>query len=158
MKVSRCLLNLQSDVAAHQRGGGEVSKARYSGHVWSYDFIFERTEDGKTAKFLTRVDNFSLVALSLSYGRSLTGLHVIRTLQTLLSVWGATDCLPSNNGSEFVARQLEKRLLEHGIGTHYIVGSAWQIQFIEHFNSIFRTAFLNRWCFLTLEETKSLIQ
>ena len=28
----------------------KVSKARYPGHVWSYDFIIERTEDGKTLK------------------------------------------------------------------------------------------------------------
>ena len=136
---------------------GEVSKARYAGHVWSYDFIFERTEDGKTLKFLTIVDEFSRVALSLSCGRTLTGLHVIRTLQTLLPVWGATDCLRSDNGSEFVARQVKKWFLEHGIGTHYIDPvSPWQIHFIESFNSIFRTTFLNRCFSLTLAETKAL--
>ena len=32
------------------------------------------------------------------------------------------------------------------------------IPFIESFNSIFRTTFLNRWCFLTLAETKVLIR
>ena len=78
---------------------GEVSKTQYPGHVWSYDFILERTEDGKTLKFLTIVDKFSRVALSRPCGRSLTGLHVIRTLHTLLPVWGATDCLRSDNGS-----------------------------------------------------------
>ena len=52
----------------------EVSKARYPGHVWSYDFIFERTEDGRTLKFLAVVAGFSQVALSLSCVLSLTGL------------------------------------------------------------------------------------
>ena len=68
----------------------EVSKARYLGRVWSYDFIFEQTEDGKTLKFLTIVDEFSRVAQSLSCGRSLTGLglHFIGTLETLLLVGG----------------------------------------------------------------------
>ena len=98
--------------------GGEVSKTRYPGHVWSYEFIFERKEDGKTLKFLTIVDEFSRIALSLSCGRSLTGLHAIRTLETLLPAWGAPDCLGSDNGSEFVARQVKKWLLDHGIGTH----------------------------------------
>ena len=135
----------------------EVSKARYPDHVWSYDLILERTEDGKTLKFLTIVDQFSRVALSILCGRSLTGLHVIRTLQPVLPVWEAPDCLRSDNGSEFVARQVKKWLLEHGIGTHYIdSGSPWQNPFIESFNSIFRTTFLNRWCFLTLAETKAL--
>ena len=125
--------------------------------MWSYEFIFERAEDGKTLKFLTLVNKFSRVALSLSCGRSLTGLHVIRTLQTLLLVWASPDCLRSDNGSEFVARQVKKWLLEHGIGTHYIdPGSPLQNPFIESFNSIFRTTFVNRWCFLTLAETKAL--
>ena len=88
--------------------------------MWSYDFIFNRTKDGKVLKFLMIVDEFSRVALSLSRGRSLTGLHVIRTLETLLPVWGAADFLRSDNGSEFVTRQVKKWLLEHGIGTHYI--------------------------------------
>ena len=135
----------------------EVSKTRYAGHVWSYDFIFERTEFGKTLKYLTIVDELSWVALSLSCGRSLTGLHVIRTLETLLPVWGATDCLRSDNASEFVVRQVKKWLLEHGIGAHYIdPGSPWQNPFIRSFNSILRTTFLNRWCILTLAETKVL--
>ena len=90
-------------------------------------FIFERTEDGKTLKYLKIVDEFSQVVLSLSCGCSLTRLHVVRTVQTLLPVWGATDCLCSDNGSEFVARQVKKWFLEHGIGTLYIdLGSAWQ--------------------------------
>ena len=90
------------------------------GHVWSYDFIFERTEDGKTLKFLTIVDEFSRVALSLLYRCSLTGLHFIRTLERLLHVWGETDCLRSDNGSEFLVCQVKKLLLYHGISTHYI--------------------------------------
>ena len=72
---------------------------------------------------------------------------------------GCTGLPASGNGSEFVARQVKKWLLEHGIGTYYIEpGSPWKNPFIESFNSIFRTTFLNRWCFLTLAETKALIR
>ena len=103
------------------------------------------------------VDEFSRVALSLSCGRSLTGLHVIRTLERLLPVWGASDCVRSDNGSEFVARQVKEMTLGPWDYTHYIdPGSSWQNPCIESFNSIFRTTFLNRWCFLTLVETKAL--
>ena len=57
-------------------------------------------------------------------------------LATLLPVWGATGCLCSDNGSEFVARQVKKRLLDHGISTHYIdPGSPWQYPFIESFKA-----------------------
>ena len=85
-------------------------------------------------KFLTAVDEFSRVVLSLSCGRSLAGFHVIRTLEMLLPVWGATDW-----------------------HTHYTdPGSPWQNPLIESLNSIFRTTFLNRWCFLTLAQTKAI--
>ncbi len=68
--------------------------------MWGYDFIFERTEDG-------------------------------RTLETLLPVWGATDCLRSDNGSEFVARQVKKWILDHEIGNHYIdLGSLGKIHLL----------------------------
>ena len=135
----------------------KISKAWYPGHVWSYEFIIERTEDGRTLNFLPIVDEFSRIALSLSYRRARTGLHVIRTMETLLPVWGAMDCLRSGNGSEFVAHQVKKWLLEHGIGTHYIdSGSAWKNPFIESINSIFRTTFVNRRYTLTLAETKAL--
>ena len=110
----------------------EVSKVRYPVHVWSYDVIFEWTGNGKTLQFLTIVDEFRRAALSLSCGCSLTGLHIIRTLQAVLPVWGVTDCLRSDNGSEFVVRQVKKWLLDHGISTHYVdPESPWQNSFIE---------------------------
>ena len=108
-------------------------------------------------KFLTIVDEFSRIGLAVPCGRSLTGMAVIQTLEKLIPVWGAPDCLRSDNSSEFVAHQIKRWLQERGIGTHYIdPGSPWQNQFVESFNSIFRTTFLNRWCFLTLAETRAL--
>ena len=66
-------------------------------------------------------------------------------------VWGAPNCLRSDNGSEGVTRQVKKWLLKHATGTCYIDPvSPWQIHFIESFNSIFRTTFLNRWCFFDI--------
>ena len=65
MQVSRYMSNLQSDIAA-ALAAGEVSKARYPGHVWSYDFIFERREDGKPLKFLTIVDDFNRIACTVT--------------------------------------------------------------------------------------------
>jgi transposase InsO family protein len=137
----------------------DVSTAGYPGHVWSYDFIFDRTADGKTLKFLTLVDEYSRVSLVLPCGRSMTGRDVIRALQDTIKIWGMPTCIRSDNGAEFVAHQVKKWLDDHQIGTHYIdPGSPWQNPFVESFNSIFRTTFLNRWCFLTLAETKFLTQ
>ena len=133
----------------------EIDRAEYPGHVWSYDFIFDRTDDGRTLKCLTVTDEFSKVNLTIGCGRSLTGSDVKRTLSRLIEQWGAPVCIRSDNGSEFVAKQIQKWLGENHIGTRYIdPGCPWQNPYIESFNSIFRTTCLNRWMFLSLEEAR----
>ena len=72
-----------------------------------------------------------------------------------LPVWGATDCLRSDNGSEFVARQVKKWLLwSMGLAPTILIQKALQNPFIESFNSKFRMTFLNRWCVFTLAGRK----
>lgn len=137
----------------------EVTKAEYPGHVWSWDFQFDQTEDGKTLKFLNIVDEYSKVALANECHRSLTGTDVKRVLGKLIQTWGAPVSIRSDNGPEFVAKQITQWLEEHTIGTHYIdPGCPWQNPYIESFNSIFRTTFLNRWCFRHLAEVRVLTQ
>jgi putative transposase len=151
----------KKQVKRRRRGAStlDVSSATYPGHVWSYDFIFDRTADGKTLKFLTIVDEFSRVNLDIPCGRSVTGSDVIRALANLIDRWGAPTCIRSDNGPEFVAHQVKKWITDNQISTHYIdPGSPWQNAYVESFNSIFRTTFLNRWCFLTLAEVRVLVR
>lgn len=134
-----------------------IDRAEYPGHVWSYDFIFDQTEDGRTLKFLNIVDEYSKVSLAIDCKRSLTGTDVKRVLGELVKARGAPVCIRSDNGSEFIAKQVKNWLDENDIGTHYIdPGSPWQNPFIESMNSIFRTTFLNRWMFLNLAEARQL--
>jgi len=136
-------------------GDMEIDRAEYPGHVWSYDFIFDRTEDGGTLKSLTLVDEYSKVSLDIICGRSLTGTDVKRSLERVISIWGAPVCIRSDNGSEFVARQIKDWLKDNTIGSYYIdPGCPWQNPFIESFNGIFRTTCLNRWTFLNLDEAR----
>ena len=103
------------------------------------------------------MDELSRVALSLPCGGSLTGLRVIRTLEALLPVWRATDYLRSDNGSEFVARQVKKWLFDHGIDTHYIdPGCAWQYPFSRELQQHLQNDYPEPLVFLTLAETKAL--
>ena len=133
----------------------DIDRAQYPGHVWSYDFVFDRTEDGGTIKSLTLVDEFSKVSLDIVSGRSLTGSHVKGALERLINRWGAPTCIRSDNGSEFVASQIKTWLKQNKIGSYYIdPGCPWQNPFIESFNGIFRTTCLNRWIFLNLEEAR----
>ena len=135
----------------------KVSRARYPHHVWSWDFIIDRTEDGKTLKFLTVVDEYSKLALVVHGARSMSSEDVKQQLETIMTVWGTPQCIRSDNGSEFIAKSIKQWLSERQVVSHYIdPGSPWQNPFIESFNSILRTTFINRWCFINLRETRRL--
>jgi len=132
-----------------------IDRADYPGHVWSYDFVFDQTDDGSTLKCLTIVDEYSKISLAVLCGRSLTGTDVKSALEELVIQWGAPVCIRSDNGSEFVARQVKDWLEQNDVGSQYIEpGCPWQNPFIESFNSIFRLTCLNRWLFLNLYEAR----
>ena len=50
-------------------------------HVWSYDFLTERTEDGRQLRILVVIDEFTRECLAIEVGRSFTARNVIMTLQ-----------------------------------------------------------------------------
>ena len=64
-------------------------QAAYPGHVWSWDFIFDRTTDGRAVKILTVVDEYTRQCLIIHPARSIPSDHVLDTLQALVEAWGA---------------------------------------------------------------------
>jgi len=132
-----------------------VPRALYPNHVWSYDFVFDGTEDGRTLKFLTIVDEFTRLDLGLPCRRGFTSADVVRVLEALMELWGRPRCIRSDNDSTFIATSVRRWLEERIVGTHFIdPGSPWQNPYNESFNGIFRTTCLNRWSFATLTEAR----
>jgi transposase InsO family protein len=132
-----------------------VRRAEYPNHVWSYDFVFDQTEDGRQLKCLTVVDEFTRHGLAIEVARSLTAGDVIRTLERLFQSHGQPACLRSDNGPELVSAKVQHWLRDHQVDTHYIdPGSPWQNAYNESFNSIFRTTCLDRWLFTSLTEAR----
>ena len=74
-------------------------QAAYPGHVWSWDFIFDRTTDGRPVKMLTVVDEYTRQCLVIHPARSITSDQVLDTLQALVEAWGAPAFMRSDNGS-----------------------------------------------------------
>ena len=64
-------------------------QAAYPGHVWSWDFILDRTTDGRPVKMLTVVDEYTRQCLVIHPARSIPSDHVLDTLQALVEAWGA---------------------------------------------------------------------
>ena len=135
-----------------------VLRAEHPNHVWSYDFVYDQTVDGRSVKCLTVVDEFTREGLAIRVNRSMTSGDVIRVLAELMGRHGKPVCLRSDNGPEFIAKTVQDWLAEQSVGTHYIdPGSPWQNAYCESFNSIFRTTCLDRWAFESLGEARAVI-
>jgi putative transposase len=125
--------------------------------VWSYDFIFDQSEDGRRLKWLPVVEEYSRENLALEVEREMDHRNVIAVLERLVAERGAPEFLRSDNGSEFIAREVREWIKERGFKTLYIApGSPWENPYSESFNSRFRDEFLNRESFVSLLEAKVL--
>ena len=134
-------------------------RAEHRNHVWSYDFVFDRTEDGRQLKFMPVLDEYTRESLALEVERSIKGDDVVEILAYLFQVHGEPEFIRSDNGPEFVSKAVKKWLKESGVKTLFIEpGSPWENAHIESFNSRLRDEFLNREIFNTLTETQVLAE
>ena len=137
--------------------GSQMLKAERSGQVWSYDFVQDRTKDGRRLKLLCIVDEYTRECLAIQVARQITAAEVIATLERLKAERGLPENLRSDNGPEFIANALQEWLKNSGVKTLYIKpGSPWQNAYIESFNSRLRDEFLNREEFASLLEAEVL--
>jgi putative transposase len=133
-------------------------RPRYRNHVWSYDFMMDRTRDGRALKLLTIIDEYSRECLAIDVGRKLTSEQVLERLAQLFVERGTPAYLRSDNGPEFVAKAVREWLSTVGVRTLYIEpGSPWENGYLESFNGKLRDELLNREVFDTLLEAKVLV-
>ena len=131
----------------------------YRDHVWSYDFVRDRTSDGRTLRLLTLIDEYSRECLSIDVARLLTSEDVLERLTMLFITRGVPDYIRSDNGGEFTAKSVRDWLSRVGVKTLFIEpGSPWENGYNESFNGKLRDELLNREIFDTLLEAKVLIE
>jgi transposase InsO family protein len=134
-------------------------KARYPNHVWTYDFLFDQTADGRRLKLLPVVDEFTRECLTLEVARRMEAADVIGVLEYLFALRGAPRYLRSDNGPEFVARRIQAWLAQRQTGPLFIEpGSPWENAYIESFNSRLRKELLNVEVFGSLKEAQVLAE
>lgn len=128
-------------------------------HVWSYDFVHERTHDGRAFRTLNIIDEFSKEALMIRVNRKLNSTDVVDALTDLFILRGPPVYIRSDNGPEFVAEKVRKWITTVGAKTAFIEpGSPWENGYCESFNSRFRDELLNGEIFYTLAEAKIIIE
>jgi transposase InsO family protein len=128
-------------------------------HVWSYDFVHGRTNDGRAFRLLNILDEFTRECLAIKVARKLRSKDVLETLGELFVKRGVPGCIRSDNGSEFVAGELREWLQRMDVKTLYIgPGSPWENGYIESFNGKLRDELLNVEIFDTLKEAQVLTE
>jgi putative transposase len=134
-------------------------RPEYKDHVWSYDFMVDRTNDGRSFRILNIIDEFTRECLAMRVARRINSQAVIDELFKLFVFRGIPEHMRSDNGPEFTAKAVRKWLSRLGVKTLFIEpGSPWENGYIESFNGKVRDELLNREIFTTLEEAKVLLE
>ena len=132
-------------------------RPEHKNHVWSYDFVEDKTYNGKKIRFLNIIDEHTHECLASVPRRSWRNNDVIEVLSGLMIIRGCPEYLRSDNGSEFAANRLRKWLSSVGVITAYIEpGSPWENGYCESFNARMRDEFLNGELFGNMYEAQIL--
>ncbi len=133
-------------------------RPEHKDHVWSYDFVKSRTENGRAFRILTIIDEYTRECLAMLVGRRITSQDVIGQLFQIFVLRGIPEHIRSDNGPEFTAREIRRWLAKIGVKTLFIEpGSPWENGYIESFNGKLRDELLNLEIFSTITEAKVLI-
>jgi putative transposase len=128
-------------------------------HVWSYDFVEDRTHTGRKYRMLNIVDEFTRECLAIRVKRRLNSIDVIDLLSDLFVLRGVPGHIRSDNGPEFVAAAVRAWVAAVGAKTAYIEpGSPWENGYIESFNARLRDELLNGEIFYSLKEAQIIIE
>ena len=143
----------------HGPKGEVIHRAEYPNHVWTYDFVEDRTERGRKIRMLTIVDENTRECLAILVARSIPGEKVINTLEWLFLTREAPAYIRSDNGPEFIAKTVRGWLKARCCQTIYIEpGSPWENPFIESFNGKLREECLNRYEFVSILEAQEIVE
>jgi transposase InsO family protein len=134
-------------------------RPQHKNHVWSYDFIEDRTHDGRRYRMLNVIDEFTHECLAIRIDRKLNGADIIDVLSDLFILRGVPGYIRSDNGPEFLAKAVQDWIAAVGARTAYIApGSPWENGYVESFNARLRDELLDGEIFYTLREAKIVIE
>ena len=134
-------------------------RPEHRNHVWSYDFVEDRTHEGRKYRMLNVIDEFTHECLAIRVARRLKAIDVIDVLSDLFILRGVPGHVRSDNGPEFVAKAVQEWIAAVGAKTAYIMpGSPWENGYVESFNARLRDELLNGEIFYSLKEAQIIIE
>jgi transposase InsO family protein len=138
------------------RNACHVSPATSRDDVWTWDFLHDRTVDGRPLKWLTLVDEYTRECLALRPSRHLTSEELLDELALQFSMRGVPKRVRSDNGPEFIAKAVQEWLSNVQVQTSYIApGSPWENGYVESFHSRLRDELVDREEFDTVSHARA---
>lgn len=132
--------------------------SEYMNHIWSYDFIEEKLQNKRKVRVLNVVDEFTHECLASEAEHRFKSYDVAEVLRYLFMVRGCPEYIRSDNGREFYSKNVKKVLDEFGVKPLFIKpASPWENGYVESFNARMRDELLDGEIFLTLAETKYVV-
>ena len=86
---------------------GLPTQATHRHHVWTWDVIFDRTDNGGTLKMMTLLDEYRRPSLALQVKRQITGAEVLRVVEQAMIHYGVAGYIRSDNGPESIATAVQ---------------------------------------------------
>ena len=127
--------------------------------VWSMDFVFDRTAEGRVLKCLTVVDDATHEAVAIEPERAISGQTLTRILNHLAIHRGLPQTIRTDNGKEFCGRAMLSWAHERSVKLRLIEpGKPNQNAYIESFNGRLRDECLNEHWFTSLPHAKAVIE
>ena len=77
-------------------------------HVWAYDFVLIRTQDGRAVRLLTVIDEYTRECLAIRADWHFRSRNVIETLADLMARRGVPAHIQSDNGPEFTTKAIRE--------------------------------------------------
>lgn len=127
--------------------------------VWSMDFVFDRTAEGRSIKNLTVVDDATHEAVAIVPERALGGNQLVRILEQRARTRGLPKAIRTDNGKEFCSRAMLTWAHARGVQLFLIEPSKPnQNAYIESFNGRFRDECLNEHWFTSLQHARVVVE
>lgn len=125
-----------------------VKVAEHPNHVWSYDFVHDKTINGRKLKILTIIDEYTRECLAIKVDKRISSHSVKACLEWLFLTRGVPAHIRSDNGPEFIAKDLNLWFGKVSLKPIFIKpGSPWENAYVERFNGTLRKELLNAYAF-----------
>jgi len=123
---------------------------------WALDFVHDRTEHGRTLRWLIVGDAYTREGLALEVDTSFPSRRVTRVLDAIAAERGLPTYLRCDNGPELTSRHFLAWAIERGVQLlHIPPGKPTQNGRAENFNGKVRDEYLNTTEFLNLFDARA---